>query len=170
MLYLILCRLKWVVLHSCQPNTTCLLSMSNGLGQINPPYWQVRLELKDHDKIIKWVRLGLSQLVKYPYLDTTRTRHTNLNSHPCFKHNPIKICFHSASIKRFPYSFLWAFLCMMLAMFLLKILKVLTCQTHDFLHWGNWFIISTIIPSVPQRPANHGKKLRATSTWSCQTK
>ena len=38
MLYLILCRLKWVVLHSCQPNTTRLLSMSNGLGQVNPPY------------------------------------------------------------------------------------------------------------------------------------
>ena len=38
MLYLILCRLKWVVLHSCQPNTTCLLSVSNELVQVNPPY------------------------------------------------------------------------------------------------------------------------------------
>ena len=38
MLYLILCRLKWVVLHSCQPNTTRLLSVPNGLGQVNPPY------------------------------------------------------------------------------------------------------------------------------------
>ena len=38
MLYIILYRLKWVVLHSCQPNTTRLLSMSNGLGQVNPPY------------------------------------------------------------------------------------------------------------------------------------
>ena len=35
---LILCRLKWVILHSCQPNTTRLLSVSNGLGQVNPPY------------------------------------------------------------------------------------------------------------------------------------
>ena len=38
MLYLILCRLKWVVLHLCQPSTTHLLSVSNGLGQVNPPY------------------------------------------------------------------------------------------------------------------------------------
>ena len=38
MLYLILCRLKWVVLHSCQPNMTRLLSVLNGLGQVNPPY------------------------------------------------------------------------------------------------------------------------------------
>ena len=38
MLYLILYRLKWVVLYSCQPNTTRLLSMSNGLGKVNPPY------------------------------------------------------------------------------------------------------------------------------------
>ena len=38
MLYLILYRLKWVVLHSCQPNMTRLLSVSNGLGQVNPPY------------------------------------------------------------------------------------------------------------------------------------
>ena len=35
MLYLILCRLKWVVLHLCQPNTTRLLSVSSGLGQVN---------------------------------------------------------------------------------------------------------------------------------------
>ena len=32
MLYLILYRLKWVVLHSYQPNTTCLLRVSSGLG------------------------------------------------------------------------------------------------------------------------------------------
>ena len=38
MLYLILCRLKWIVLHSCQLNTTHLLSMSNRLGQVNLPY------------------------------------------------------------------------------------------------------------------------------------
>ena len=38
MLYLILCKLKWVVLHSYQRNTTRLLSVSNGLGQVNPPY------------------------------------------------------------------------------------------------------------------------------------
>ena len=38
MLYLILCRLKCVVLHSCQPNTTRLLNVSNGLSQVNPPY------------------------------------------------------------------------------------------------------------------------------------
>ena len=38
MLYLILCRLKWVVLHSCQPDTIRLLSVSNELGQVNPPY------------------------------------------------------------------------------------------------------------------------------------
>ena len=36
MLYLILCKLKWVVLHSCQSNTTHLLSVSNELGQVNP--------------------------------------------------------------------------------------------------------------------------------------
>ena len=36
MLYLILYRLKWVILHSCQPNTTCLLNLLNGLGQVNP--------------------------------------------------------------------------------------------------------------------------------------
>ena len=36
MLYLILCMLKWVVLHSCQLNTTHLLSVSNGLSQVNP--------------------------------------------------------------------------------------------------------------------------------------
>ena len=82
MLHLILCKLKWVVLHSCQPNTTRLLSMSNGLGQVNPPYQQVGLGLKDHDMIIKWVGLGLSHLVEYPYLDTTRTRHANPNWHP----------------------------------------------------------------------------------------
>ena len=38
MLYLILCRLKGVVLHSCQPNMIRLLSGLNGLGQVNPPY------------------------------------------------------------------------------------------------------------------------------------
>ena len=38
MLYLILGRLKCVVLHSCQPNTTRLLNVSNGLSQVNPPY------------------------------------------------------------------------------------------------------------------------------------
>ena len=38
LLYLILCRLKWVVLHSCQPNMIRLLSVSNGLGQVNLPY------------------------------------------------------------------------------------------------------------------------------------
>ena len=38
MLYLILCKLKLVVLYSCQPNTTHLLNVSNGLGQVNPPY------------------------------------------------------------------------------------------------------------------------------------
>ena len=38
MLYLILCKLKWVVLHLCQPNTTRLLSVSNELGQVNPLY------------------------------------------------------------------------------------------------------------------------------------
>ena len=38
MLYLILWWLKWVMLHSCQPNTTRLLSASNGLGQVNLPY------------------------------------------------------------------------------------------------------------------------------------
>ena len=37
MLYLILSKLKWVVSHSRQPNTTCLLSVSSGLGQVNPP-------------------------------------------------------------------------------------------------------------------------------------
>ena len=66
--------LKWVVLYSCQPNTTRLLSVSNELGQVNPPYSQIRLRLKDHDTIIKWVGLGLSHLVKYPNLDTTRTQ------------------------------------------------------------------------------------------------
>ena len=81
-LYLILFRLKWVVLYSCEPNMTRLLSVSNELGQVNPPYSQVRLRLKDHDTIIKWVGLGLSHLVEYPYLNTTRTRHANPNWHP----------------------------------------------------------------------------------------
>ena len=67
------------MLYSCQPNTTRLLSVSNGLGQVNPPYSQVELGLKDHDTIIKWVGLGLSHLVEYPYLDTTRTGHANPN-------------------------------------------------------------------------------------------
>ena len=53
MLYLILYRLKWVVLHSCQPNTTCLLSVSNGLGQVNQLNYQVGLGLKNYDTIIK---------------------------------------------------------------------------------------------------------------------
>ena len=79
MLYLILYRLKWVVLYSCQPNTTRLLSVSNGLGQVNPLNLQVGLGLKDHDTIIKWVGLGLSHLVEYSYLNTTRTRHANSN-------------------------------------------------------------------------------------------
>ena len=35
------------MLHPCQPNTT-------------------------HDTIIKWIGLGLSHLVEYPYLDMTR--------------------------------------------------------------------------------------------------
>ena len=35
--------------------------------------------LTGHDTIIKWVRLGLSHLVEYPYLDTTLTRHANPN-------------------------------------------------------------------------------------------
>ena len=39
----------------------------------------IGLRLKDHDTIIKWVGLGLSHLVKYPYLDTTQTRHINPN-------------------------------------------------------------------------------------------
>ena len=38
-----------------------------------------RVRLKDHDTINKWVGLGLSHLVEYPYLDTTRTRHANPN-------------------------------------------------------------------------------------------
>ena len=38
MLYLILCKLKWVVLHSCQSNMIRLLSVSNELGQVNTPY------------------------------------------------------------------------------------------------------------------------------------
>ena len=71
--------MKWVVLYSCEPNMTRLLSVSNELGQVNPPYSQVRLRLKDHDTIIKWVGLGLSHLVEYPYLNTTRTRHANPN-------------------------------------------------------------------------------------------
>ena len=79
MLYLILCKLKWVVLHSCQTNTTRLLNMSNGLSQVNLPYKQVGLGLKDHDTITKWVGLRLSHLVECPYLDTTRTGHANLN-------------------------------------------------------------------------------------------
>ena len=33
-------------------------------------------------KRVKWVGLGLSHLIKYPYLDTTRTRHANPNWHP----------------------------------------------------------------------------------------
>ena len=74
--------LKWVVLYSCQPNTIRLLSVSNELGQVNLPNSQVKLRLKDHDTIIKWVGLGLSHLVEYPYLDTTRTRHANPNWHP----------------------------------------------------------------------------------------
>ena len=37
-LYLILCKLKLVVLHSYQPNTTRLLSMSSELAQVNLPY------------------------------------------------------------------------------------------------------------------------------------
>ena len=41
-----------------------------------------RVGLKDHDTIIKWVGLGLSHLVEYPYLNTTRTRHANPNWHP----------------------------------------------------------------------------------------
>ena len=47
-------------------------------GKIGP-HKQVGLGLKDHDTIIKWVGLGLSHLVEYPYLDTTRTRHANPN-------------------------------------------------------------------------------------------
>ena len=35
---LILCKLKWIVLHLCQPNMICLLSVPNGLGQVNPLY------------------------------------------------------------------------------------------------------------------------------------
>ena len=38
--------------------------------------------MKDHDTIIKWVGLGLSHLIEYLYLDTTRTRHANPNWHP----------------------------------------------------------------------------------------
>ena len=38
MLYLILSRLKWNVLHSCQPNTNRLLSVLSELGQVNLPY------------------------------------------------------------------------------------------------------------------------------------
>ena len=49
------------------------------VGSDQPALLTVRLGLKDHDMIIKWVGLRLSHLVKYPYLDTTRTRHTNLN-------------------------------------------------------------------------------------------
>ena len=68
-----------VTFMTCQPNTTRLLSVSNGLDQVNPLNEQVKLGLKDHDTIIKWVGLGLSHLVEYPYLDTTRTRHANPN-------------------------------------------------------------------------------------------
>ena len=79
MLYLILCRLKWIVFYSCQPNTIRLLSMSMGWYL---PYSHVGLGLKNHDTIIKWVKFRLSHLVEYPYLETTRTRHANLNWHP----------------------------------------------------------------------------------------
>ena len=37
-LYLILSKLKWVVSHSCQPNTTCLLNVSSRLVQVNLPH------------------------------------------------------------------------------------------------------------------------------------
>ena len=38
--------------------------------------------MKDHDTIIKLVKLGLSNLVEYSYLDTTRTRQTSPNWNP----------------------------------------------------------------------------------------
>ena len=43
---------------------------------------EVELGLKDHDTIIKWIRLRLSHLVEYPYLNITQTRHANPNWHP----------------------------------------------------------------------------------------
>jgi len=70
-----------IVLHSCHLNTTYLLSMSSRLGQVNPPHQQIRLRLKNHNMIGKWVGLGLSYLVEYPYLNTIRIRHANLNWH-----------------------------------------------------------------------------------------
>ena len=44
MLNLILCRLKWVMLHSCQPNMIRLLNVSSGLGQVHPPIGRVRVK------------------------------------------------------------------------------------------------------------------------------
>ena len=49
------------------------------VGSGQPALLIVELGLKDHDTIIKWVRLGLSHLVEYLYLDTTRIQHANPN-------------------------------------------------------------------------------------------
>ena len=48
-----------------------------GLGQ--PVLLTGRVRVEGSDTIIKWVGLGLSHLVEYLYLNTTRTRHTNPN-------------------------------------------------------------------------------------------
>ena len=42
--------------------------------------------------IIKWVGLGLSHLVEYPYLDTIRTWHANLNWHPYSRLQAARSC------------------------------------------------------------------------------
>ena len=48
-----------------------------GSGQPTLLIGWVRVE--DDDMIIKWVGLGLSHLVEYPYLNMTRIRHANPN-------------------------------------------------------------------------------------------
>ena len=61
---LIFSGLNCVILHSCQPNMSSLLSMSSKLCCANLFYKQVVLGLKRRDTIIKWVVFVTNYLVE----------------------------------------------------------------------------------------------------------